>query len=257
MTMNNETVVIILCILIVISIAVNGFLLFRTVPKYKNTTNGSSDYVSKKKHKEILDKNNKLEKEKKELLNKLNRTSQDNISFIRIDDLERTIKKLNYEISELTRENNELKKMVAEPSSDSNSVSRESYDDKDSYYSSKPTTSESWQFHEVSKCVSSEYVTMYASMARQVDNRAYFSDISDNIKDDSYFVLTIHKSSETATYKPLDFMKIRGYDPVMSAIRTEGAKPHAATAVLSIEPGEAHLEGKDWFIDKYTTIKLA
>ena len=98
---------------------------------------------------------------------------------------------------------------------------------------------------------------MYASMARQVDNRAYFSDISDNIKDDSYFVLTIHKSSETATYKPLDFMKIRGYDPVMSAIRTEGAKPHAATAVLSIEPGEAHLEGKDWFIDKYTTIKLA
>ena len=129
-------------------------------------------------------------------------------------------------------------------------VPKESYRT-DIPYKSEPTKQEE------RLSISSEYVTMYTSMARQVDNRAYFSDITETINEDSYFELTINKNDGTATYKPLNFMKIRGYDPVMSAIRTEGAKPYMATVVLSIEPGEAHLEGGEWFIDKYTTIKLA
>ena len=98
---------------------------------------------------------------------------------------------------------------------------------------------------------------MYASFPRSAGNSNYFSDLSENRKDDSFFELRISMASGKATFKPLDFMKIRNYDPAMSVMITEGAKPNVASAVVGIEPGNAHLEGKDWIIDKLAKIKLA
>ena len=99
--------------------------------------------------------------------------------------------------------------------------------------------------------------TMYASFPRSAGNNSYFSDLSENRVDDSYFELKISFASSTATFKPLDFMKIRNYDPAMAAMLTEGVKPNVASTVIGIEPGKAHLEGKDWIIDNLAKIKLA
>lgn len=98
---------------------------------------------------------------------------------------------------------------------------------------------------------------MYASFPRSAGSSNYFSDLSENLADDSFFELRISIASGKATFKPLDFMKIRNYDPAMSAMLTEGVKPNVASAVVGIEPGKAHVEGKDWIIDKLAKIKLA
>ena len=100
-------------------------------------------------------------------------------------------------------------------------------------------------------------ITMYASFPRTADNRIYFSDLSENIVEDSYFQLIVSMASGKATFKPLDFMRIRNYDPAMAAMCTEGVKPSAASTVLGIEHGKAHIEGKDWIIDNLAKIKLA
>lgn len=99
--------------------------------------------------------------------------------------------------------------------------------------------------------------TMYASFPRLAGNSVYFSDLSENLADDSYFELKVSNELKKATFKPIDFMKIRNYDEAMAAMRTEGAKPNVATTVLEIKPGEAHQEGKDWIIKYFATIKLA
>lgn len=99
--------------------------------------------------------------------------------------------------------------------------------------------------------------TMYASFPRSAGSRIYFSDLSENRADDFYFELNVSMNSGKATFKPLDFMKIRNYDPAMAAMLTEGVKPNIASTVLGIEPGKAHIEGKDWIIDKLAKIKLA
>jgi hypothetical protein len=98
---------------------------------------------------------------------------------------------------------------------------------------------------------------MYASFPRSAGSSNYFSDLSENLADDSFFELRISIASGKATFKPLDFMKIRNYDPAMSAMLTEGVKPNVASAVVGIEPGKAHVEGKDWIIDNLAKIKLA
>lgn len=99
--------------------------------------------------------------------------------------------------------------------------------------------------------------TMYASFPRTAGSSIYFSDLSEKRADDSYFELKISVIYEKATFKPIDFMKIRNYDPAMAAMFTEGVKPSTASTVLGIELGEAHKEGKDWIIDKPAKIKLA
>lgn len=99
--------------------------------------------------------------------------------------------------------------------------------------------------------------TMYASFPRSAGSRIYFSDLSENRVDDSYFELKVYVASGKATFKPLDFMKIRNYDPAMAAMLTEGVKPNIASTVIGIEPGKAHIEGKDWIIDNLAKIKLA
>ena len=99
--------------------------------------------------------------------------------------------------------------------------------------------------------------TMYASFPRTAGSSIYFSDLSEKRADDSYFELKISVIYEKATFKPIDFMKIRNYDPAMAAMFTEGVKPSTASTVLGIESGEAHKEGEDWIIDKPAKIKLA
>lgn len=99
--------------------------------------------------------------------------------------------------------------------------------------------------------------TMYVSFPRTAGSSIYFSDLSEKRADDSYFELKISVIYEKATFKPIDFMKIRNYDPAMAAMFTEGVKPSTASTVLGIESGEAHKEGKDWIIDKPAKIKLA
>lgn len=100
-------------------------------------------------------------------------------------------------------------------------------------------------------------ITMYASFPRLAGNSVYFSDLSENLADDSYFELKVSNELEKATFKPINFMKIRNYDEAMAAMRTEGAKPNVATTVMDIKPGEAHKEENDWIIDNFATIKLA
>ena len=99
--------------------------------------------------------------------------------------------------------------------------------------------------------------TMYASFPRSAGSSIYFSDLTDKLLDDSYFELTISIASGKASFRPLDFMKIRNYDPAMAAMLTEGVKPNVASTVIGIEPGKAHIEGKDWIIDNLAKIKLA
>lgn len=111
--------------------------------------------------------------------------------------------------------------------------------------------------NEEPKDESAKEKTMYASFPRSAGSSIYFSDLSDNLADDSYFELKISIISGKATFKPLDFMKIRNYDPAMVAMRTEGIKPNVASTVLGIEPGKVHIEGKDWMIDNPAIIKLA
>ena len=98
---------------------------------------------------------------------------------------------------------------------------------------------------------------MYASFPRLAGNSVYFSDLSEKPADDSYFELKVSTVLKKATFKPIDFMKIRNYDEAMAAMRTEGAKPNVATTVLEIKSGEAHKEENDWIIDNFATIKLA
>lgn len=99
--------------------------------------------------------------------------------------------------------------------------------------------------------------TMYASFPRSAGSSIYFSDLSEDLVEDSYFEIKISIASGKATFKPLDFMKIRNYDPAMAAMRTEGVKPNVASTVQGIEHGKAHKEGKDWIIDNPAKIKLA
>lgn len=214
-----------------------------------------------------------------------------------IDNLEEDKKSLEQKISELTRDNNELSKLagkepapiVAEtadvpmPPIPKSESKEESADNSETNSSQPPVQDES--SHEVTqetnapkadtkvesskeepnnevpkekpKDESPRERMMYASFPRSAGNSIYFSDLSENRVDDSYFELKISVASGKATFKPLDFMKIRNYDPAMAAMLTDGVKPNVASTVIGIEPGKAHLEGKDWIIDNLAKIKLA
>lgn len=118
-------------------------------------------------------------------------------------------------------------------------------------------SSETITMKEESPVVLVKEVIMYASFPRSAGSRIYFSDLTENLADDSFFELKISNANGKATFKPLDFMKIRNYDPAMAAMLTNGVKPNVASTVLGIEPGKAHIEGKDWIIDNPAKIKLA
>lgn len=98
---------------------------------------------------------------------------------------------------------------------------------------------------------------MYASFPRSAGSTIYFSDLSGKLNDDSYFELKVSDDAGKASFRPLDFMKIRNYDPAMAAILTDGVKPNVASTVVGVEPGEVQLEGNDWIIKRLAKVKLA
>lgn len=96
----------------------------------------------------------------------------------------------------------------------------------------------------------------YADFPRSSGSMIYFTDISETKNDDSFFELEIDASGQKATFKPLDFLKIRGVDEAMLAISTEGVRPNKANSVIGITPGTAVLEGNVWKIKELAKIKL-
>lgn len=221
-------------------------ILSRKLQKLKHSKSkkgSSSGSVPKEKHKEILEERNssrsKYEKKVKEYdqLNKENIKTKNNYNQMRDDlgeasleitNLKRKIDALNRKNDELARENAELNKLVGnepEPIVEVDTPKNDS--------------------------------TMYASFPRSAGSSVYFSDLTENLADDSYFEIKISNTSGKATFKPLDFMKIRSFDVAWNAMISEGVKPAAATSVCGIEPGKAHKEGNDLIVDNPAKIKLA
>lgn len=155
--------------------------------------------------------------------------------------------KLKCRIDELIRENNELKELYNKDSFPNEC------DEKIS--ASNPTVEHSLGHEKTKESIDGN--VKYASFPRSAGSTIYFSDLTDKLVDDSYFELRISGDTRKASFKPLDFMKIRNYDPAMAAILTDGVKPNVASTVVGVEPGEAYLEGNDWIIRYLAKIKLA
>lgn len=174
------------------------------------------------------------------------------------------INKLKAQIEEIKRENNELNKLLGKDST-MNGVMTELKDEgankvKDTSYQSSiqniypnETLKDTQSYTETNRVACD---IMYASFPRTNGSTKYFTDLTTSLVEDSYFELMISSNTNKASFKPLEFMKIRNSDTVMLAIVTEGVKPHSATTILGIEPGEAHKD-KVWIIDKPAKIKLA
>lgn len=202
--------------------------------------NKSSKFVSFDKHKEILeDRDYWREKSKK-----MEANNSDVSDYFRLqDEYEKAcveIGKLKSRIEELTRDKNELDEL---------------YDKSTKMREESPTLKK----HERENIPSKKepQVILFASFPRLAGSNLYFSDLTENLSDDSFFELKVSDGTGKAVFRPLDFMKIRNYDPAMAAITTEGVKPNVASTILRIEPGKAHLEGKDWIIDEPAKINLA
>lgn len=154
---------------------------------------------------------------------------------------------LKRRIDELTRDNNELNVLYNK---------RSDLDD----FGKKNKADNSEDMHpqvvEMSQVSIGAMVTKYASFPRSAESTIYFSDLTDKLADDSYFELRISNETGEASFRPLDFMKIRNYDPAMAAIQTDGVKPNMASSVVGVEMGEAYLEGNDWVIKKLAKVKL-
>lgn len=313
---------IILLIILVVSFVLLIVVVLMMIKQYKgeqknkgNKKGGS--YVSKEKFNEAIDKLkasnkqlkascDKKDKDYKDLLTKYSRVDAEYgkacseiIPGLKqtIENLEKSKNNLEQKIRELTRDNDELRKLarkepspiVAEttaatstpniPKSESKDETANNAGEKSSQppvqdNASPEVTLETNAPKENPKVepstedpnnkVSKEEPkggsfkerTMYASFPRSAGIRIYFSDLSENRVEDSYFELKVSAVSGKATFKPLDFMKIRNYDPAMAAMLTEGVKPNVASTVIGIEPGNAHIEGKDWIIDNLAKIKL-
>lgn len=156
---------------------------------------------------------------------------------------------LNNDIGKKNLEINELNKLVGKDKTSTNDTLPQK--------NVEPSESSEKDSEAKKKNVEAKEVTMYASFPRSAGSSVYFSDLTLILEDDSFFELKISKDKKMATFRPLDFMKIRNYDPAMIAMQTEGVKPNVASAVLGIENGKAHKEGSDWIIDNPAKIKLA
>lgn len=206
-----------------------------------NIPNG---FVSKEKHNEILKERDKWYKAYRDLRNNIsNKSGNSDYNKLQDDEFEKLYsenEELKNRIEELTRSYNELNELYTkftQRKEDSPTQNKQEKNDSPSKKSSQ--------------------IIRYASFPRSAGSNSYFSDLTESLADDSYFELKISEDTGEAIFRPLDFMKIRNYDPAMAAMTTEGVKPNMASTILGIEPGKAHLEGKDWIIDKPATIKLA
>jgi len=158
------------------------------------------------------------------------------------------IGKLKNRIDELTRDNNELNELYSKETAP--------YDVDEKLKGENPIVDHSLE-HETTQGTIVGQKIKYASFPRSAGSTIYFSDLTDKLVDDSYFELRISGDTGIASFRPLDFMKIRNYDPAMAAILTDGVKPNVASTVVGLEPGEAYLEGNDWIIKNLAKIKLA
>jgi len=234
---------IIIVLLLVILILVAIIILLRNSRIYSSSSEGenkSSKYVPLDKHKEILKKYEELQ----EKCDNIELNNFDISKFYELqDNYEKAcveIGKLKSKIDELTRDNQELDtlyKMSTRREEDTPPLKKQKRD-------SVPPKKD-------------PQIVRYASFPRSAGSNSYFSDLTEKLADDSYFELIVSDDTNKAIFKPLDFMKIRNYDPAMAAMVTEGVKPNVASTILNIEPGKAHLDGKDWIIDKPAIIKLA
>lgn len=219
--------------------------------KSSDNVDDSRDFVSLDKHKEVLRDRDKYKKELDEL--KL-RGGVKEIAPVYNEFQEKyegacvEIGNLKRRIDELTRDNNELKMLYSNDSITSNVEKRND--------SLDPVVEHS-QGNEMPQETKGGQIIMYASFPRSAGSTIYFSDLTNKLADDSYFELRINSDTDMASFKPLDFMKIRNYDPAMAAILTDGVKPNVASTVVGVEPGDAYLEGNDWIIKKLAKIKLA
>ena len=233
---------IVLALLFIILLLV-AFILFlywsNNKPPYEGDDK-SSKGVPFDKHRKILEEKESWRKK----CEKLEANNSDNTDYLRLlEDYENAcveIGKLKSQIDELTRDKNELNEL---------------YDKSTRMREDTPTFKKQETESVFSK--NGSLVIRYASFPRSAGSNIYFSDLTANLEDDSFFELKSFDGTDEAIFKPLDFMKIRNYDPAMAAITTEGVKPNMASTIVSIEPGKAHLDGKDWIIDKPANIYLA
>lgn len=202
---------------------------------------GSRGFVPKEKHFEILRERDDYRDQLKLLAR--NSDIQEKYEKACVE-----ISNLKNRIDELTRDNNELNVLYHKESL-SNGV-----DEKIKGANSEVDRSLE---HEKPQERIDGQIIKYSSFPRSAGSTIYFSDLTDKLVDDSYFELRISGDTGIASFRPLDFMKIRNYDPAMAAILTDGVKPNVASTVVGIESGNACLEGNDWIINKLAKVKLA
>lgn len=280
--------------MLLVLIIVEGLIIYIQYYFQNENKNNFSRYVPIEKHKQILEerdnyrnKFNKLNAEKGSGIDSRFELNYKNICKEKgkleqeIEKLKNEKKDLEQKVRDLNRDKNELSRIIGygtgpkppvihnsdyptydTPISEANEESMSDNQQDSSQPSTQDSVSEELggdkNVHiENSQVDSFKGITMYASFPRLAGNSVYFSDLSEKLADDSYFELKVSTVLGKATFKPIDFMKIRNYDEAMAAMRTEGAKPNVATTVLDINWGDAHKEGKDWIISNFATIKLA
>jgi len=235
-------IIFVLFFIILLLVAVISFLLYkiRNIPSDEESSiHSDSVRVSQKEYKEFSD----YRRERNRQNGKCSNSNNSNYNKLQDDEYENLVlenKGLKKTNNELSREINELNTLI------------EKYKKRD-----EGTLTLKKQEKNDSPSKKSSQIIRYASFPRSAGSNSYFSDLTESLADDSYFELKISEDTGEAIFRPLDFMKIRNYDPAMAAMTTEGVKPNMASSILGIEPGKAHLEGKDWIIDKPATIKLA
>lgn len=204
--------------------------------------------VSKQTHNNLINKKMQVQADNKELRDNIKKLQNDNdTASMRIENYQQEINKLKAENARQARIINELNEIIGRPQ-----APMTGYRPSMSEFSAIPDFDDNSN----EQLIVSKETIVYASFPRSAGNRIYFSELTDR-KEESYFELRVSKETGKATFKPINFLQIRNYDSAMSVIQPEGAKPNVAEKVIGVEPGTAHLEGNDWFIDSLVKIKLA
>lgn len=232
-------VIAILLILLIISVLI---ILLRKRDPHKESRGISRGSVPKEKFDLVFNQRNEESQEKVKYENLYNDYRE---KYEKACD---EIGKLKSRIDELTRDYNELNELYGKETAPSN------VDEKSE--GANPIVDRSLESETTQGAIVGQKIK-YASFPRSAGSTIYFSDLTDKLVDDSYFELRLSGDTDKASFRPLDFMKIRNYDPAMAAILTDGVKPNVASTVVGIEPGDAYLEGNDWIIKNLAKVKLA
>ena len=263
-----KVIIVILLIIIIVLL----YIVFKLYPIEPRINSKNSNHVSRDQFNETLKNLNSeigtRNEYKKKYIDLKNENAELNVKYFQKDESFKDacleINKLKAQIEEIKRENNELNKLLGKDSTMNgamaelkdegvNKVKETSYQSSIQNIYPNETLKDTQRYTETNRVACN---IMYASFPRTNGSTKYFTDLTASLVEDSYFELMISSNTNKASFKPLEFMKIRNSDTVMVAIVTEGVKPHSATTILGIEPGEAHKD-KVWIIDKPAKIKLA